>query len=70
MSALAVVAGGEPGPLLTPDQVAQRLTVSRSMAYKLIRTGALPVHRIGRLPRVAEADLVTYLTNARRGGCR
>jgi excisionase family DNA binding protein len=49
------------GRLLTPDQVGQRLAVSRSMVYKLVRTRVLPALYIGRLPRIEESALAMYL---------
>lgn len=53
------------GPLLTPDDIAKRLAVSRSMAYTLIKRGELPALYIGRLPRVTEGELAAYLERAR-----
>ena len=56
-------------PLLTPDDVARRLSVSRSMAYALIKRGpdrgGIRAIYIGRLPRVTEGDWRAYLE--RRG---
>jgi excisionase family DNA binding protein len=52
--------------LLTPAEVAARLAVSRSMAYKLVRTGELTPVYIGRLPRIAEADLEAYIVRQRQ----
>jgi excisionase family DNA binding protein len=54
--------------LLTPDDVAKRLSVSRSMIYTLVRRGDLRALRIGRLPRVTETDLAAYLAAAGRCG--
>jgi len=53
--------------LLTPDEVAKRLSVSRSMVYKLIRTRVLPVVYVGRLPRVGETELATFIGRQREG---
>lgn len=53
--------------LLTPDEVGQRLSVSRSMVYKLVRVGELPAVYVGRLPRIAETDLAAYIERQRRG---
>jgi excisionase family DNA binding protein len=50
--------------LLTPEDVARRLAVSRSMIYTLIRRGELAAVYIGRLPRVTEAALADYLATA------
>lgn len=49
------------GILLAPAQAAERLAVSRSMIYKLVRTGALSAIYVGRLPRIAEFELEAYL---------
>ena len=38
--------------LLTPDEAADILPLSRSTIYELLRTGALPSLRIGRSRRV------------------
>lgn len=47
-------------PLLTPDDVAARLQVSRRTVYQLVRSGLKPTF-IGRLLRVREADLAAYV---------
>ena len=47
--------------LLKPQEIAQRLNISRAMAYKLLNTGELPTVRIGRIVRVREADLEAYI---------
>jgi excisionase family DNA binding protein len=54
--------------MLTPADVAERLAVSRSMAYKLLRTGELPAIYVGRLPRIAEADLDAFIRRRREPG--
>jgi excisionase family DNA binding protein len=46
--------------------VAERLAVSRSMVYKLARTGELPAVYVGRLPRFAEADILEFIATRRR----
>lgn len=56
--------------LLAPTEVAQRLAVSRSMVYALVRRGDLPATYVGRLPRIAEADLEAYVEGQRRVGAR
>jgi len=50
--------------LLTPDDCARRLAVSRSMIYCEIRKGRLKALYIGRLPRVSAAALAEYLAAA------
>ena len=57
---------GESGRLLRIEQIAERLSVSRSMAWKLIDSGALRSVRIGRAVRVRPADLEDYLADPAR----
>lgn len=52
--------------LLTPDDVARRLSVSRSLIYAIVKTGKLRALYIGRLPRIREADLAAYLSAAEK----
>jgi excisionase family DNA binding protein len=52
------------GPLLTPDDCARRLSVSRSMVYSLIKRGHLRAVFVGRLPRVAPAELDRFIAAA------
>lgn len=54
--------------LLRLHEVADRLAISRSMAWKLIAYGHLPSVRIGRAVRVRQADLEAYITDAAREG--
>ncbi len=54
------------GRLLRIEDIADRLAVSRSMAWKLIAIGALRSVRIGRAVRVRPADLEAYLSEATR----
>lgn len=53
-------------PLLRIEQVAERLSVSRSMAWKIIDCGQLRSVRIGRSVRVRPQDLVDYLADPAR----
>ena len=57
---------GDSGRLLRIEAVAKRLSVSRSMAWKLIDSGALRSVRIGRAVRVRPADLEHYLADPAR----
>ena len=57
---------GDSGPLLRIEQIAERLSVSRSMAWKLIDSGMLRSVRIGRAVRVLPADLEDYLADPAR----
>lgn len=54
------------GHLLRIEAVAKRLSVSRSMAWKLIDSGVLRSVRIGRAVRVRPADLEAYLADPAR----
>jgi len=54
--------------LLRIEDIAERLAVSRSMAWKLIAYGQIPSVRIGRAVRVRPADLEAYITGAVREG--
>jgi excisionase family DNA binding protein len=49
--------------LLRPNEVAGLLNVSRSYAYLLIQTGAIPVVRIGKSCRVKPQDLQAFIDN-------
>lgn len=50
----------------TPQAIAERLAISRSLVYALIKRGDLAATWIGRCPRITEADLLAYLQRARR----
>lgn len=54
--------------LLRIEDVAERLAVSRSMAWKLIAYGDLPAVCIRRAVRVRPADLDAYIAGAIREG--
>lgn len=45
--------------------IAERLNVSRSTVYRLIKSGELPAIRIGKNFRVRPSDLEVYITGAR-----
>jgi excisionase family DNA binding protein len=47
--------------LLTPDQVAERLQISRVTVMDFLRKGRLKGHRVGRLWRIKEDDLEAFL---------
>jgi excisionase family DNA binding protein len=57
---------GASGRLLRIEQIAERLSVSRSMAWKLIALGQLRSVRIGRAVRVRPQDLEDYVAGAAR----
>lgn len=47
--------------LLTPYDVAARLKIGKSQAYRLVETGEIPAVRIGRLVRIRTADLHLFI---------
>lgn len=49
--------------LLKANAVAERLNISRSQAFILMRNGELPVIRIGKLVRVRPDDLEMFIIN-------
>lgn len=53
---------------LSADQVAERLAVSRMTIYRLIHTGELPAHRVGRSIRIRERDFDAYLRQTDMSG--
>ena len=48
--------------ILTPNQVAERLGMSRSHLYKLLDRGELMSHRVGQDRRILLADLIAFET--------
>lgn len=57
---------GDSGRLLRIEQIADRLSVSRSMAWKIIDLRQLRSVRIGRAVRVQPKDLEDYLADPAR----
>ncbi len=51
--------------LLKPNEVAVLLNISRSFAYHLLQTGAIPVVRLGKACRVKPQDLAEYIEQNR-----
>ncbi len=51
--------------LLSVAEVAALLRVSRTTVTRLILEGHLPAHRVGRLYRVASAELEAFLRKGR-----
>ena len=51
--------------MLSVDQVADRLAVSSKTVWRWLDAGVLPRHRLGRLVRIAEEDLDTFLRKSR-----
>ena len=56
----------ETGRLLRIEEIADRLSVSRSMAWKLIALGQIRSLRIGRAVRVRPRDLEAFIAGAGR----
>ena len=50
--------------LLTADDVAERLQISRSFAYTLMCRGELPPVRLGRAVRVRPQDLEEFIKSS------
>jgi excisionase family DNA binding protein len=55
---------GTSGRLLRLDEVAERLSVSKSFAWKLTATGESRSVRLGRAVRVRPADLEAFIERA------
>jgi excisionase family DNA binding protein len=49
---------GHDSPLLTPEQLAEQLSVPLSWVYEQSRQGNIPTHRIGRYIRFNFAEVV------------
>jgi excisionase family DNA binding protein len=47
--------------MLTVQEVADRLAVSESTVIRLIESGEITAHRVGKQLRIAEEDLAAYL---------
>jgi excisionase family DNA binding protein len=59
---------GRPIPkLFTIDETADLFNASPRTVRRLIEAGALPVHRIGGIVRIAESDLRAFLALHREG---
>jgi excisionase family DNA binding protein len=52
---------------MTLEDVADLLGVNYQLIYRLVRSGELPAIRLGRVYRVTQDDLNTYLTNQKTG---
>lgn len=55
------------GQLLTPEEVAERLRVSRPTVYAWLKMGRLPGPRAGKVWRIRPADLEAFLQPEREG---
>lgn len=54
--------------MLDVGTVAQRLGVCKMTVYRLIKAGSLEAAKVGKLYRIEEKDLQTYLRKARHRG--
>ncbi|MCI8284458.1 MAG: helix-turn-helix domain-containing protein [Firmicutes bacterium] len=52
--------------LYTPEELAQKLKLSKYTIYEMIKRGEISAHRIGRSLRVTESQLETYLMQSRK----
>lgn len=50
---------------LSLEEVADKLGVTYQLIYRLVRSGELPAARLGKLYRVASADLDAYLAKSK-----
>lgn len=53
-------------PMLTKDDVAERLRLSVKSIERFIASGALPVHRIGKCVRISADDYRAFVANHRK----
>jgi len=53
--------GPTTAPLLTINDVAHQLAISRDSVYRLVRSGALPSLRVGERLRFRPSDIEAYL---------
>ena len=56
--------------LLTIREVADRLSISQSLAYRLVAEGKIRAYRIGGAVRVSEDQLSEYLSSCEVSGER
>ncbi|MGE5274419.1 MAG: helix-turn-helix domain-containing protein [Verrucomicrobiota bacterium] len=63
MSSHRTTSYDEPGtlPLLTINDVARQLAISRDSVYRLVRSGALAPLRVGERLRFRPSDIEAYL---------
>lgn len=52
-------------PVLTLDQIAERLQVSRRTVNRLVHDGRIRVVYVGRLPRVTEREFAAFIAASR-----
>ncbi len=61
------VSNGLMAKLLKPREVANILDISRSMAYRLLSHGEIPVIKIGKSVRVRKQDLEEFIEKSWSG---
>ena len=49
------------GPLLSRQEAADMLNVSKATIYRLVRSGQIPAFRVGAQIRLAQVDLENYV---------
>lgn len=54
-----------PPEVLSPEEAASYLSISRRTFDRLMYSGEIPYSRVGSLPRVLRADLDAYLARTR-----
>lgn len=54
--------------LLRPEEVAELLNISKSLAYRLLQQGQIPAVRFNRTVRVRKADLEAFLKRSSTSG--
>lgn len=52
--------------LYTPEEIAQKLKLSKYTIYEMIKRGEIPAHRIGRSLRISESQFDAYLMGSRQ----
>lgn len=61
-----ITTAGPGQPLLRIEDIAERLSVSRSFAWKLVAHGEVRSIRLGRAVRIRPEDLEAYIASAAR----
>ncbi|PWB55365.1 MAG: hypothetical protein C3F13_04540 [Anaerolineales bacterium] len=56
------------GRLLTAEDVATKLQISKSFAYQLMKSGEIRMVKIGKCSRVTEPDLAEYIEKCKLNG--
>jgi excisionase family DNA binding protein len=59
-SAAVDLCPSDPGPILTPDALAERWSVPKSHVWRLAREGRLPSVRLGRYVRFRLAEVEAF----------